>query len=88
MQANASYAIGPLCWVAVNASYYVGGRSTVDGVENDDEQEGGRIGATLAVPLNRRVSLKIYALRGFNAHRETDLDVVGVALQYRFGGGY
>ncbi len=88
VQANASYSIAPLCWLAINGSYFVGGRSTVDGVKNDDELEGGRIGATLALPLNRRCSLKIYVQRGFNANRETDLDAVGIALQYRFGGGY
>ena len=34
-------------------AYFVGGRTTVDDVENDDEQEGVRIGATLALPVNR-----------------------------------
>lgn len=88
VQANVSYAIAPLCWLAVNGSYYVGARSTVDGVENNDEQEGGRVGATLALPLNRHASIKIYAQRGYNAHGDKDLDAVGLALQYRFGGGY
>ena len=42
VQANVSYTFTPGCWLALNAGYFVGGRTTVDGVENDDEQEGNR----------------------------------------------
>ena len=52
------------------------------------EQEGGRIGATVSLPVNRHHSVKLYAIRGFNAYREADLDLIGVAWQYRWGGGY
>lgn len=88
VQGNISYSIGPLCWLAINGSFFSGGRSTVDGSRNQDELQGGRIGATLALPLNRHASVKIYAMRGLNAELERDLDIVGIALQYRFGGGY
>ena len=41
------YTFEPGCWLAVNAAYFEGGRTTVDGVKNNDEQEGPRFGATL-----------------------------------------
>ena len=44
VQANVSYTFTPGCWLALNTGYFVGGRTTVDGVENDDEQEGMRFG--------------------------------------------
>jgi hypothetical protein len=85
---NISYTLSPGCWLAVNGAYFVGGGTIVDGLENNDEVEGGRIGATLALPLNRHHSLKIYAIRGFNAQRNADLDAIGIAWQYRWGGGF
>jgi len=88
LQAGVSYTFAPGGWLALNASYFVGGRTTVDDVENDDEQEGVRFGATLAVPVNRYHSVKLYGITGYNAHREHDFKAIGIAWQYRWGGGY
>jgi hypothetical protein len=66
----------------------VGGRTTVDDLENDDEQEGVRFGATLALPVNRYHSIKFYGITGYDAHRDHDLNGIGIAWQYRWGGGY
>lgn len=88
LQTSVTYVVMPSLWLSLSGSYFVGGRTTVDGVENDDEQEGGRVGVTLSLPVNRHNSVKLYALRGFNAERDTDLDVIGIAWQYRWGGGF
>lgn len=88
MQASVTYVVFPSLWLSLNGSYFVGGRTTVDGVENDDEQEGGRVGVTVSLPVNRHNSVKLYALRGFNSHRDADLDVIGILWQYRWGGGF
>jgi len=87
-QAGVSYTYMPGGWVAVNGSYYLGNRSTVDHVENDDQQEGTRFGATFAIPLNRYQSIKLYGITGFDAHRRHDFTAGGVAWQIRWGGGY
>jgi hypothetical protein len=87
VQTNLSYTFVPSCWLALNAGYFVGGRTTVDGTTNNDQQEGPRFGATLALPVTRNHSVKFYALTGFNADRQHDFDAVGVAWQYRWGGG-
>ncbi len=86
-QADVSYSFASNCWLAVNAAYYTGGRTAVDGVKSNDEQEGVRVGATLALPINKLYSVKIYAIKGFNARRGPELSVAGAALQYRWGGG-
>jgi len=88
VQAGVSYTYAPGGWLALNAGYFVGTRTTVDDVENDDEQEGMRFGATLALPVNRYNSVKLYGISGYNAHREHDFQAVGIAWQVRWGGGY
>jgi hypothetical protein len=59
----------------------------VDGVEGDDLQRNARVGATLALPVNRNNSVKLYASTGVSARTGTDFDSVGAAWQYRWGGG-
>ena len=88
LQTGVSYTYAPGGWLALNAGYFVGGRTTVDGVENDDKREGTRFGATLAIPVNRYNSVKLYGITGYNAHREHDFQALGVAWQVRWGGGY
>lgn len=88
VQAGLTYTFAPGFWLAASGSWYKGGRTTVDGVEKNDEQEGTRFGVTLALPINRKNSVKIYALTGLNAEADRDLDAIGVAWQYRWGGGF
>jgi hypothetical protein len=87
-QAHISYTFSPGFWVGLNAAYFNGGRTTVDEVENDNRLEGSRFGVTLALPVNRYHSVKLYGITGYNAHREHDFDAIGIAWQYRWGGGY
>ncbi len=87
-QVGVSYTFIPGGWLALNASYFNGSRTTVDQIQNDDAQEGLRFGATLAIPVNRHHSVKLYAITGYNADRDHDFQAVGIAWQYRWGGGY
>ena len=88
VQAGVSYTYAPGGWLALNAAYFDGSRTTVDRVENDDEQEGMRFGATLAIPVNRYNSVKLYGITGYNANRQHDFQAVGIAWQVRWGGGF
>lgn len=63
-QAHLSYNVKPLLWVAVNATYYVGGTSSINGTFNDDRQDNSRIGITAVVPTGRFSSLKFAASTG------------------------
>jgi hypothetical protein len=74
-------------WLALDGTYYAGGRTTVDGVRNDDRQGNSRFGATLALPVSRHHSLKLYGSTGTSTRTGSDFDTVGIAWQVRFGGG-
>lgn len=74
-------------WLAVTGVYYTGGRTTVDGVRGDDLQENTRVGLTLALPVSRHHSIKLYAGTGVSTRTGTDFDTIGIAWQTRWGGG-
>jgi hypothetical protein len=75
-------------WASLDGSYFRGGRTTVDGVPGDNEQENIRAGVTLAFPVNRQNSIKFNASTGLYTRTGSDFTLVGVAWQYRWGGGY
>ena len=87
-QAHLVYDIRPGLWLALDATYYTGGTSTIDGIEKDNELHNWRMGLTLAVPLNRHHSLKLAASSGVSTRTGTDFDAYMLAWQYRWGGGY
>jgi hypothetical protein len=74
-------------WLALYATYYSGGRTTVDGIRSRDFKDNSRIGLTLALPVNRNNSVKLYANTGVSTRTGSDFDALGVAWQYRWGGG-
>jgi hypothetical protein len=71
----------------LNGTYDFGGRTTVGGVRSDDEQGNSRFGATLALPVNRNNSIKLYANTGVSTRTGSDYTLGGIAWQYRWGGG-
>lgn len=88
VQAHVSYTFKPGLWLGLNGAYFNGGRTTVDGVRNDDRQEGVRLGLTLAIPVNRNHSVKLYGITGFDGRGSHDFDAFGLAWQYRWGAGF
>jgi hypothetical protein len=81
-QTHASYTLRPRLWVAANATFYTGGRTTVDGVEKADLQRNSRYGATLAVPIGRRSGLKVAWARGLTTRIGGDFDTLAVGYQF------
>jgi hypothetical protein len=86
-QGHLIYTCGRGVWGALDGTYYPGGRTTLDGVEGNDLQESSRVGLTLSLPVTRRNSVKLYASTGVATRTGTDFDAVGIAWQYRWGGG-
>jgi hypothetical protein len=80
-QAHVSYAFKPRLWVAADATFYTGGRTTVDGVANADLQSNSRLGVTLALPVGRRSAVKVVWATGFTTRVGADFDSLGVAWQ-------
>jgi hypothetical protein len=74
-------------WASCDATYFAGGRSTIDGVQASDLQQNWRAGATLAIPVDRLNSVKLYASRGLSARTGNSFDLIGIGWQLRWGGG-
>jgi hypothetical protein len=87
LQLHLVYLFRNKMWLALDATRYMGGRTTVDGVKKDDELANSRFGATLAIPIAKRHSLKLYASTGVETRTGDDFDTLGAAWQYRWGGG-
>ena len=86
-QGNAIYSFANGVWASLDTTYYAGGRSTLDGVRGDDLLQNWRVGATLALPVDARNSIKFYASSGVFARTGNNFDLLGIAWQYRWGGG-
>jgi hypothetical protein len=87
VQGNVIYGFESGIWASLDANYFNGGRTTVDGVRDSNLQQNWRIGGTLAVPVNRANSIKFYLSSGVAARTDNNYDLVGVVWQYRWGGG-
>ena len=86
-QVHATYSLGRGIWAALSWMYDYGGRTTVDGVRNDDSSSNSRLGATLAVPVNRNNSIKLFANTSIHTSAGTNYNLGGILWQYRWGGG-
>jgi hypothetical protein len=86
-QAHLLYSFGKGMWGAIGGSYDYGGRSYTNGVRGDDQQSNSRIGVTFALPLNKLNSIKLYANTSVHTTRGNEYDLLGLAWQFRWGGG-
>lgn len=87
VQGHVIYTLKSGVWLALDATHYEGGKTTVDNMERDDRQENNRFGATLALPVNKRHSIKLYTSAGVAIRTGSDFNTYGAAWQYRWGGG-
>lgn len=87
MQSNLSYTFARGIWASFGATYYSGGRTTVNGLRKDDALSNSRIGLTVSVPIDRNHSVKFNASSGISTRTGSDFDTVGMAWQYRWGAG-
>ncbi|MGO4550252.1 transporter [Lysobacter sp. 2RAF19] len=87
LQAHVIYGFASGKWLSVDGTWFAGGRSTIDDRLSNDLQQNWRIGATLAIPVNRRNSIKFSASSGVSARTGNNFDALGVAWQYRWGAG-
>jgi hypothetical protein len=87
IQTHAIYNFRSGIWGSIDATYFAGGRSTLNGVLGNDLQQNWRVGGTLAFPVDIHNSLKLYASKGVSARTGNSYDLIGAAWQYRWGGG-
>ena len=86
-QVNLSRDFGGGIWAALGATFYRGGRTTVDGAPKDNALSNSRLGLTVAVPIDRYWAIKFNASSGISTRTGTNFDTAGVVLQYRWGAG-
>ncbi|MGZ5001100.1 MAG: transporter [Methylomonas sp.] len=85
VQGHLIYSIGYGVWAAADATFYTGGQTRVNGHYNNNNLENSRVGATLALPVNRYNSLKLYYSTSVSVLAGSNFDTAGIAWQYRFG---
>ena len=86
VQAHLIYSITPGIWLGLDGLYYTGGRGTIEG-RKGESLEDARIGLTLALPINRYNSVKLYGSTDVYSKTGADADVLGIVWQFRWGGG-
>jgi len=86
-QVNLSRDFAGGVWAALGATFYRGGRTTVNDTPKDNALSNGRMGLTIAVPIDRYYAVKFNASTGISTRTGTNFDTVGVVLQYRWGAG-
>ena len=87
LQGHIIYGFSSGIWVALDGTWYTGGQTTVDGVEMDDRLDNTRLGLTVAFPVNRYNSIKLYGSTGVTSRTGGDFDTIGIAWQVRWGAG-
>ena len=78
--------LGRGAWGAFSASYYEGGRTTINGVAQDNSLAGSRLGVSLSLPLGQQNSVKLFAQSGLYARTGTDFKALGMTWQHLWGG--
>ena len=87
-QAHVSYNFAPRLWVAADYTYYTGGRTTIDGVVNEDLQKNSRVGLTVAIPVTRNQSVKFAWSRGASTTIGSDFTTYSVGYQFLWFDGH
>jgi hypothetical protein len=82
VQAHVSYTFKPRLWLAVDSTWYSGGKSRVDGGAPTVAISNSRLGATLSIPAGRRQSFKIAYSNGVSVRTGTDFSTVALGWQW------
>lgn len=86
-QTHAIYYFQNTAWISVDATYFTGGQSYLNGAPISGNQENWRFGTTLSYPINRHNSIRLSASTGAYSRTNNSYDLLGLSWQYRFGGG-
>jgi hypothetical protein len=85
VQAHVSRRLGGGAWGALSATYYDGGRTSINGVERGEKLGGSRLGLTVSLPVDRRNSIRLSAHSGVYARTGSDFKGAGAVWQHAWG---
>jgi hypothetical protein len=86
-EGHLSYDVKPRLWASFDGNFWVGGSSSINGVENSStQQRNSRVGATVSVPVTLHQALKVSYNRGAYIRYGGNYDTVSVAWQYSWQG--
>jgi len=86
-EGHLSYDVKPRLWASLDGNFWVGGRTTINDVENPNSlQQNSRIGGTVSVPVNKHQSLKFSYNRGAYIRYGGNFNNVSVGWQYSWLG--
>jgi hypothetical protein len=84
LQWHGGYTWRPRLWLAADVTYFTGGRTHVNGIEDQDYQLSARYGITLSVPLAAKWSAKLAWSRGLVTRVGGNFQTISIALQYHW----
>jgi hypothetical protein len=86
-ESHVIYYLPSTAWLSVDASYFTGGQSSINGTPSGGSQENWRFGGTFSTPIDKQNAIKFYASTGVYSRTSNNYDLFGVAWQYRWGPG-
>jgi hypothetical protein len=82
-EGHVSYDFSPRLWVSLDANYWWGGATSLNGVENPaTDQKNSRVGMTAAFPLTRSQSIKVSVSDGAYIRYGGNYKAISAAWQY------
>lgn len=86
-EGHLSYDVKPRLWASLDGNFWVGGRSSLNGVENPNTlQRNSRIGGTVSIPVTKHQGIKFSYNRGAYISYGGNYQNVSVAWQYSWLG--
>ena len=86
-EGHLSYDVKPRLWMSFDGNFWVGGRTSINGVESPNSlQRNSRIGGTVSFPISRHQSIKASYNRGAYIRYGGNFNNVSVGWQYSWVG--
>jgi hypothetical protein len=86
LESHLGYYVRPRLWASLDANFWGGGGSTINGIGKPDSQRASRLGMTMSVPVRRRQSLKVSYSRGAYVSIGGNYQTISAAWQYSWIG--
>jgi hypothetical protein len=88
LETHLSYDVRPRLWVSLDANFWRGGRTSLNGVENPATlQQNSRVGLTASFPLTGHQSVKVTYAQGAYVRFGGDFRILSAAWQYAWISG-